>query len=146
MEGKFSKVTKVWVNGTFDVFHPGHLALLKFAAKNGELHVGTDTDRRISEKKGPDRPFFNLEQRMEMLESIKYVSRVYSFDSDEELVSLMQEVDPDVMVIGSDYRGKNIVGSHIPRDIVFFERIEGISTTEILGKNEDNNSHRREVY
>lgn len=137
---------RVWVNGTFDVFHPGHLALLKFAASKGELHVGTDSDRRIAEKKGPGRPIFSLEQRMEMLRSLRFVERVYSFDSDEELVALMQSIEPEVMVIGSDYRGGEIVGSHVPRDIVFFERIEGISTTEILSKNEDNHSRWRKVH
>jgi cytidyltransferase-like protein len=53
MEGEFTNDLKVWVNGTFDVFHPGHLALLKYAAKKGELHVGIDSDRRVQEKKGP---------------------------------------------------------------------------------------------
>jgi cytidyltransferase-like protein len=145
MEREFSKI-KVWVNGTFDVFHPGHLALLKFAAEKGELHVGIDSDRRISEKKGPDRPVFNLKQRGEMIESLKCIHSVYSFDSDEELIALMEHVSPEIMVIGSDYRGKHIVGGHIPRDIIFFERIEGISTTKILNINADNNDHRGKVY
>ena len=54
---------KVWVNGTFDVLHIGHLKLLEFASTYGELRVGIDTDKRVKELKGNDRPFNNTEDR-----------------------------------------------------------------------------------
>lgn len=123
---------KVWVNGTFDVFHPGHLALLKYAARKGEVHVGLDSDFRVKEKKGSDRPVFSFAQRKEMLESLKFVEKVYEFNSDRELISIMEEVKPVLMIIGSDYEDKEIIGRHIPKGILFFPRIKGISTTEIL--------------
>ena len=50
MESESKNNIKIWVNGTFDVFHPGHLALLKYASNKGELHVGLDSDRRVKEK------------------------------------------------------------------------------------------------
>ncbi len=130
---------RVWVNGTFDVFHPGHLALLKYAANKGELHVGLDSDMRVREKKGPNRPVFNFKQRKEMLESLRFVEKVYEFGTDFQLISIMEEVKPTIMVIGSDYEGKEIIGRHIPKVIAFFKRIPGISTTQILN-NEDNSN------
>jgi cytidyltransferase-like protein len=123
---------KIWVNGTFDVFHPGHLALLKYAANKGELHVGIDSDRRVTENKGPNRPVFTVEQRKELLESLKFVHRVYVFDSDEGLIESIKKSEAMIMVIGSDYEKKKIIGRDLFRGIIFFDRIRGISSTEIL--------------
>lgn len=134
MEREFAKM-RVWVNGTFDVFHPGHLALLKYAAAKGEVHVGIDSDLRVKELKGHDRPVYTQEQRKEMLESLKFVEKVYIFYTDHDLERIMREVDPTLMVIGSDYEDKKIIGKDIPRGILFFKRIEGISTSEILNHN-----------
>jgi len=138
MEGEFTNGLKVWVNGTFDVFHPGHLALLKYAASKGELHVGIDSDRRVSEKKGPNRPVFTEKQRRELLESLKFVKKVYTFDSDETLMEKIKESEADVMIIGSDYEKKMIIGRDLFRGIIFFNRLQGISSTQILNYTWDN--------
>jgi cytidyltransferase-like protein len=132
MEGEFTNDLKIWVNGTFDVFHPGHLALLKYAAKKGELHVGIDSDRRVQEKKGPNRPVFKESQRRELLESLKFVKKVYTFDSDEDLMAKIKESGAIIMVIGSDYEKKTIIGRDLFRGIIFFNRIQDISSTQIL--------------
>lgn len=127
------KHTKVFVNGTFDVLHYGHFKLLETASQLGDkLYVAIDTDERIKEKKGENRPFHNLIERKEMLESIKYVSKVFSFDSDEDLITLIRAINPDVYVIGSDYKGKPIVGEKYLRNIVFIPRMEKFSTTKIM--------------
>ena len=138
MEGEFTNDLKVWVNGTFDVFHPGHLALLKYAASKGELHVGIDSDRRVSEKKGPNRPVFTEKQRRELLESLKFVKKVYTFDSDETLMEKIKESEAVVMVIGSDYEKKMIIGRDLFRGIIFFNRLQVISSTQILNYTWDN--------
>ena len=79
-------MTKVWVNGTFDIVHLGHIQMLKKAAGLGDfLIVGVDSDRRVKELKGEERPINKLISRITLLEAIKYVARVVSFDSDEEL-------------------------------------------------------------
>ncbi len=127
------KHTKVFVNGTFDVLHYGHFKLLETASQLGnKLYVAIDTDERIKEKKGENRPFHNLIERKEMLESIKYVNKVFSFDSDEDLITLIRAINPDVYVIGSDYKGKPIVGEKYLRNIVFIPRMEKFSTTKIM--------------
>ena len=62
---------RVWVNGTFDVLHVGHVSLLQFASLFGKVRVGIDTDRRVKELKGDDRPFHSEEERKYNLERIK---------------------------------------------------------------------------
>jgi len=127
------KLTKVFVNGTFDVLHYGHFRLLEAAAELGDkLYVAIDTDERVKEKKGEHRPFHNVIERKEMLESIKWVDSVFSFNSDDELITLIRAINPDVYVIGSDYKNKPIVGREYIRNIVFIPRIEKFSTTKII--------------
>lgn len=131
MEGRQSEIN-VWVNGSFDVLHIGHIRLLKHASTFGKLRVGIDTDDRISKLKGEDRPFNNLSDRKEMLESLIFVDSVVSFNTDEELIDQIKKWSPKYMVIGSDYKNKNIIGSDEFDEIIFFERIENYSTTKIL--------------
>lgn len=123
---------KIWVNGTFDVLHRGHIELLKFASNLGVLRVGLDTDKRVKELKGADRPFNNLEDRIKMLESIKYVDDVVSFDSREELIQLVKDYQPDIMVIGDDYKNQPVYGSEHAKKLVFFEKLPDYSSTKIL--------------
>ena len=123
----------VFVNGCFDVLHRGHLELFEFARSHGShLVVALDTDERVAANKGPDRPFNNLKDRKKMVSSIKTVDWVEQFGSDEELISLVRQWSPAVMVVGSDWRDKKVIGSEFANEIKFFERIDGYSTTKIL--------------
>ena len=120
---------KVFVNGTFDILHIGHLELLEFAKSLGDfLVVAIDSDRRVRELKGPTRPINTEYERRQMLQAIRWVDRVYVFDSDSELVSYI--TDCDVMVKGSDYRGRPVVGQDACPEIVFFERLEDYSSSK----------------
>jgi D-beta-D-heptose 7-phosphate kinase/D-beta-D-heptose 1-phosphate adenosyltransferase len=132
MEGHFKNSIKIWVNGTFDVFHPGHLALLKYASNKGELHVGLDSDRRVKEKKGNNRPVFNISQRKELLESLKFVHSVYVFDNDWDLKEMIKKSEANIMVIGSDYVNKEIIGKELFGGIIYFDRIKGLSSTSLI--------------
>lgn len=131
---------KVWVNGTFDVMHVGHIKLLEQASRLGTVRVGLDTDERIKEKKGPNRPVNNLDDRIKFMQSIKYVDSVVSFGSNEELENCIKEWDADLMVIGNDYKYHEIIGAHLVEKVIFFDKIENKSTTKIL--NHGNNSNR----
>ena len=123
---------KVFVNGTFDILHPGHMMLLQYAASFGRVTVAIDTDLRVSQLKGADRPFFNQDSRCLMLQGLKYVDTVCTFDTDQALENIIQILKPDIMVKGSDYRGRVIIGEqHVPR-IEFFERIDEYSSTKAI--------------
>ena len=130
MERKFSEV-RVWVNGTFDVLHIGHIKLLEFASTLGKVRVGIDTDDRVKRLKGESRPINNLKDRLEFLNSIKYVDSVVDFSTDEELIKGIKEWNPEYLVIGSDYKDKNIIGGDLTK-VIFFDRIQDFSTTKII--------------
>lgn len=128
---------KVWTNGTFDVLHVGHLKLLEYAASFGQLTVGIDSDKRVKELKGLDRPFNTTSDRKYFLESIKFVHNVVVFDSREELINKVKEFEPDYMVIGSDYIDKPVYGSEYAKTLLFFDKLEDYSTTTILSYEKD---------
>ena len=123
---------KIWVNGTFDVLHIGHIRLILHAASLGVLRVGIDTDERVRSKKGIERPFNKLDDRMEFLSAIAGVNSVVSFGTDDELRNCIKEYEPDVMVIGDEYKYKPIIGGDLAKEIKFFNRIDGYSTSKIL--------------
>jgi D-beta-D-heptose 7-phosphate kinase/D-beta-D-heptose 1-phosphate adenosyltransferase len=119
---------KVFVNGTFDILHRGHLEMLLFARNQGDyLTVAIDSDRRVKELKGSNRPINNMMERATLLTYIRPVDQVVVFDTDEELIKLISE--HDIMVKGSDYRGKPIIGENVCKELIFFELINGYSTT-----------------
>jgi len=122
-------MTKIFVNGTFDILHTGHLELLAYARSLGDfLYVGIDSDRRVKELKGPARPINNQQERKTMLEAVRYVDSVHIFDSDNDLRALI--ADCDVMVKGDDYQGQPVVGQEVCKQIIFFKKIDGYSTTQ----------------
>jgi len=122
---------RIVVNGTFDLLHPGHVALLNHARGLGDhLTVAIDADQRVRELKGASRPVNNQETRKFMLENLKSVDQVKIFYSDQELVDIVRNCS--IMVKGSDYRGQTIVGSDVIDQIVFFERLDDYSTTKTI--------------
>jgi D-beta-D-heptose 7-phosphate kinase/D-beta-D-heptose 1-phosphate adenosyltransferase len=126
---------KIWVNGTFDVLHVGHIALLKEAASLGDyLVVGIDSDERVKELKGNDRPINKVEDRVTMLEAIRYINEVVVFRNDYELSEWIKFKEIDIMLIGDDYKNKKVIGSENANELKFFKRVEGYSTTKILEK------------
>lgn len=124
---------KIWLNGCFDVLHHAHFKMIEFASTFGEIIViGIDSDRRVKELKGNDRPFHSEEERKYNLERIKGVGKVVIFDSSELLEQIIKSYAPDIFVIGSDYKGKPIIGERYAKSIVYFNRMEDFSTTKIL--------------
>ena len=123
----------VFVNGTFDVLHRGHLMLLEYAKGQGDsLIVAIDTDKRVKEKKGYSRPINSESERIFMLQNLRWVDLVLSFGTDKELEKLIEIVNPDVMVVGSDWKGKPVIGSQYAKTLKFFDRIDGYSSTKII--------------
>ena len=122
---------KIIVNGSFDIVHLGHIRLLQYAQSfpSAYVYVLIDTDRRIKELKGTDRPINTEYERATLLSELKLVDRVDIFDTDEELVNLIRNYDPDIMIKGSDYRNKPIIGAEFCKQIKFYDRLEQYSTT-----------------
>lgn len=130
---------KIFVNGSFDVLHRGHLEMLDYAKSLGDyLMVALDTDERINDKKGYERPFNDLENRILLMSFLKPVDTVRYFGSDEELREIIELYNPDIMIVGSDWEGKEIIGSEFAKEVKFFERIENYSSTNIINKFKQN--------
>ena len=122
-----------FVNGCFDVLHPGHIELLKFARSLGDyLIVAIDSDEKVAQMKGPERPIFSQYDRALMLKSIRYVDVVHVFDTRQELEELLYSISPDIMVVGSDWKGKEVVGSQYAKSVRFFDRLGDYSTTKTI--------------
>lgn len=120
---------KVVVNGTFDILHPGHIRLLNYAKSIGSyLIVAIDTDERVQKLKGPKRPINDQLTRQFMLQNIKSVDEVVLFNSDAELLQLITQCD--IMVKGSDYINKPIIGKELI-DIKFYDRTQHSTTSTI---------------
>jgi D-beta-D-heptose 7-phosphate kinase/D-beta-D-heptose 1-phosphate adenosyltransferase len=123
----------VFVNGTFDVLHRGHLMLLNYAKSLGDyLIVGIDSDERVKEKKGNSRPINSFEDRAFMLLNLKSVDDVRFFSTDKELEDLVKSIKPDIMVVGSDWKNKSVIGSYYSSELIFFDRIDEYSSTKII--------------
>ena len=124
---------KVFVNGTFDLLHRGHLELLNYAqSQGGHVCVGIDTDDRVREKKGPTRPIHNQDERKFFLENLKAVDEVRFFSNDKELEGLVKSYQPDIMIVGSDWKEKSVIGSYWAAKLVFFDRIGDYATTKTI--------------
>jgi len=123
---------KVWINGCFDVLHYGHFKLIEYAKSFGEVKIGIDSDKRVKELKGNDRPFHTEEQRLFNLIQLKDINNIVIFDSNKELSELIKEYNPDYFVIGEEYKNKTIIGGKHAKEIIYFPKVEGFSTTKLL--------------
>jgi len=123
----------VFVNGTFDILHSGHLELLNFAKAQGDtLFVAIDSDDRVRKLKGDGRPINTARDRRKMLLNLKAVDEVEIFRSDEELKMWIKQVSPAIMIVGSDWEGKPVIGSEYAKELIYFKRIDDYSTTKII--------------
>ena len=124
---------KIIINGGYDLLHIGHLNLINYAKSLGDyLIVALDTDERISENKGKERPINNLKTRIAIMQNLKAVNEVREFGSDDELIRIFKDKMPDIRVIGSDWKGKEIIGETYCKEIIYYERTDDNSTTNTI--------------
>ncbi len=134
----------VFTNGCFDILHSGHIHLLKNAKMLGDaLILGLNTDSSIKRLKGNDRPINNEKERVEILSSLAYVDYIVLFDEDTPL-NIIKMINPDILVKGSDYKNKEVVGSDIVLKnggrVELIDLIEGKSTTNIINRLKETNN------
>ena len=115
--------------GTFDMFHVGHLRLLKRLKEMGdELIVAVSTDE-FNEVKGK-KTLIPYDQRVEILSSIEYVDRVIPEKSWEQKIEDVKKYKADLFVIGNDWEGEfDFLKEHC--EVKYLERTQDISTTQL---------------
>lgn len=123
-------------NGCFDLLHPGHVALIREAALSCDrLIVALNTDDSVRRLKGPLRPVQNEQARAAVVGAMKGVSAVMFFDEDTPL-DLIQALQPDVLVKGSDYTEDQVVGAEIVKArggrVLLVDVAPGHSTTRLI--------------
>ena len=124
----------VWCNGTFDILHPGHIELFKVGASLGnKLIVATDTDEKIRKDKGASKPVNNLCDRISLLQAIKYIDEVLYFNTREELEGLIKLYRPDILLLGDDWQGGDVVGIEYAKEARILPSLN-YSTTDIIKK------------
>ena len=120
---------KVITYGTFDLFHVGHLNILKRAKELGDyLIVGVSSDE-FNSKKGK-KAYNNETDRVEIVKSLKYVDEVILENSWDQKIKDIIDNNVDVFVMGHDWEGKFDYLKEYCK-VVYLPRTEGISTTKI---------------
>jgi D-beta-D-heptose 7-phosphate kinase/D-beta-D-heptose 1-phosphate adenosyltransferase len=137
----------IWVNGCFDILHTGHIDLLWYAKlyypralvselpKNyNTLYVGIDSDERVKQLKGNNRPINDINTRLTIMSNLKMVDEVFIFNTDNELRELIKYWNIDYVVVGDHYRNKEVIGAENAKHGVAFYPTDSRSTTDIIEK------------
>lgn len=128
----------VFTNGCFDILHRGHVAYLNEARKQGDLlFLGLNSDASVRRLKGDDRPINSEADRKFLLENLKAVDFVEIFDEQTPL-SLIEAVNPDILVKGGDWAIEEIVGHEYVLgnggEVKSLNFVNGFSTTDLISK------------
>ncbi|HIP13436.1 MAG TPA: D-glycero-beta-D-manno-heptose-7-phosphate kinase [Arcobacter sp.] len=124
----------IFTNGCFDILHRGHATYLQKAKELGDILIlGLNSDESIRRLKGEQRPINNLEDRAFLIGALESIDFVVPFTEDTpyELIKLIQ---PNILVKGADYEGKEIVGSDVANEVVLIDFVAGKSTTNLIEK------------
>lgn len=124
----------VFTNGCFDILHRGHVQYLDTAKSFGDvLILGLNSDASVSALKGPTRPINNEDDRAYILAALESVDYVVKF-TDDTPYDLIKIIQPDTLVKGGDYEGKDVVGQDIAGQLKLVDFVDGKSTTKTIEK------------
>lgn len=102
----------------------------RLAGDKGKVHVSLDSDSKIEQDKGKGRPIFGYNERFKMVRSLDLVDMIHFHDNNDDLLMGIRRELPDVIIVGSDYEGKPVVGSNIAS--VFYFKKDEISTSNLI--------------
>lgn len=122
--------------GAFDLCHAGHMAMFKEAKEQCDyLIVGLQADpsETPAEYRGKQKkkPIMSLEERKIILEGIRYIDEIVTYKTEEDLYRLLQQLKPDIRIIGADWEGKKFTGWDLPMAVYYNTRNHGFSTSEL---------------
>lgn len=118
-----------FIAGAFDVIHPGYVSMFWEARSNCDhLIVALHRDPTIER---PEKMKLVLDywDRFNTLNAIKYIDQIIPYDTEADLVVILERVKPHVRFLGDDYLGKQVTGSHLNIPIQYLDRSHGWSTT-----------------
>jgi D-beta-D-heptose 7-phosphate kinase/D-beta-D-heptose 1-phosphate adenosyltransferase len=131
---EFKNKKVVFTNGCFDIIHHAHIKLLKFAKSKGDiLVVGLNSDESIKKIKGESRPINNIIDRVSLLFELDFIDYIIIFE-DETPLNIIENLRPDILIKGGDYKDKKVIGSEYVKEILLYNYIENTSSTNIIKK------------
>lgn len=135
---RFKDKKIVFTNGCFDLIHLGHIKYLIKTAEQGDvLILGLNSDASVKKIKGENRPILDQESRAITLASFRFINNIVLFD-EETPYKLIDQVKPQILVKGGDYKPEEIVGYDIVKnnggEVKIIDFIKGYSTTAIIEK------------
>ena len=117
--------------GAFDLLHAGHVLMLKEAREQCDyLITGVQSDPSM-DRSHKNKPIQSYEERIIMVKAVRYVDEVVLYDSESDLIKLLIQINPDVRVVGYDWKGKAFTGYELPIQIYFNSRDHGWSTSNL---------------
>lgn len=120
---------KVITYGTFDLFHLGHLNILKRAKELGDYLIVAVSSDKFNARKGK-KAYHSIDDRVEILKAIRFVDEVIVEEDWEQKISDIKDNNVDVFVMGDDWTGKfDYLNEYC--EVVYLPRTDGISTTKI---------------
>jgi rfaE bifunctional protein nucleotidyltransferase chain/domain len=140
----------IWTNGCFDILHTGHIDLLWYAKNylgglqthvvgfeqltKNKLFVGLDSDERVKKLKGDKRPINDINTRITIMRNLRMVDEVFIFDTDDELRNLIKFCNIDIMIVGDQYKDKEVIGHENSKYGVVYYPVDMRSSTNIIEK------------
>ena len=117
--------------GAMDLLHAGHISMLEEAKSQCDyLIVGLHIDPTI-DRPTKNRPVQTSYERFIQLKGCKFVDEIIPYDTEEDLINLLQVVKPDIRFIGEDYKGKPFTGSDLPIKLVYTTRRHNFSSSAL---------------
>lgn len=125
------KYDKGIIAGNFDVIHPGYIDMFKECSDTcDQFIILLHTDPSIERPKEKLKPILSVQERMKILFSLRYVSNIYTYTYEEDLLTLIKDIQPDVRFLGDDYKDKSFTGDELNVPIHWIDRSHGWSTTK----------------
>ena len=118
------------IAGNFDVIHPGYIKTFKQCKENCDhFTILLHSDPTI-ERPNKLKPILSVDERIEVLSSIKYIDDIKVYTYEEELIKLLKDNKFNIRFLGEDYIGKSFTGIELNIDIHYLKRDHGWSTTK----------------
>ena len=119
----------------FDLLHAGHVLMLKDSKKQCDyLIVGLQTDPTIDRPIEKNKPIQSLEERKIQLQAIKYIDKIIVYNTEKDLYKLLQDIKPDIRILGSDYINKRFTGDDLDIKIYYHKRNHNFSSSNLKRK------------
>jgi glycerol-3-phosphate cytidylyltransferase len=117
--------------GNFDLIHPGYIYTFEEAKRHCDYFMvflqRDPSETRFTKYK----PVIPLYERYKTLMAIRYVDEVVTYQTEEELIELIEFYNPHIRILGDDYIGKRFTGDYLPQKIIYTTRSHGWSTTKL---------------